>query len=351
MRERGATGADVSRRRLLAAVAGGPLAAASLAGCTDDGAAVRGSGGATDSATEAPSAPVASARVLVGAGDAPARFDPAVVWLEVGGTVAWRAADGDHTVTAFHPDVGATRRVPEGAEPFDSGVLGPDDAFEVTFDAPGVYDYFCRRHGADGAVGCVVVGEPEPAGEPGLTVPGPDAVAPEALREVNERARAILASASAVGPAADEQRDEQSDGENGEGDDEAGDDGGGDADDGRDAAAELDADENEADDPGAEGDEDGDALDDDDDRPWWWDDDEGEDEEADEGEEDDDDDEEGEDDDDEDESEGGDDGPWWREVGDDDDDDADEDDDRGPWWRDGNDDEPPGRDDGRGRDR
>lgn len=50
------------------------------------------------------------------------------------------------------------RRIPEGARPRDSGCLtDPGTIFEVTLEAEGVYDYFCRPHEAAGMVGRIVV--------------------------------------------------------------------------------------------------------------------------------------------------------------------------------------------------
>lgn len=60
-------------------------------------------------------------------------FDPAVVTVPVGHTVRWRWTSGSHTVTADD-------------QSFDSGVLGVDDTFEVTFDTPGDHPYYCAIH-------------------------------------------------------------------------------------------------------------------------------------------------------------------------------------------------------------
>lgn len=52
-------------------------------------------------------------------------------------------------------------RIPERAEPWDSGFLvNPGSHFEVTLTVPGVYDYFCAPHEAAGMVGRIVVGRP-----------------------------------------------------------------------------------------------------------------------------------------------------------------------------------------------
>jgi hypothetical protein len=52
------------------------------------------------------------------------------------------------------------RRIPEGAEPWDSDYLLPDETFTVTLTAPGVYDFYCVPHEHAGMVGRIVVGEP-----------------------------------------------------------------------------------------------------------------------------------------------------------------------------------------------
>ena len=88
-------------------------------------------------------------------------FQPAGVHLAPGDRVRWVLEGGAHSTTAYHPDHGASRRIPAAAEPWDSGILfRPGDAFERVFEIPGVYDYFCRPHEAAGMVGRIVVGRP-----------------------------------------------------------------------------------------------------------------------------------------------------------------------------------------------
>lgn len=66
-----------------------------------------------------------------------------------------------HTATAYHPDIFArARRIPAAAIPWDSDFLLPDESFEVTLTAPGVYDYYCIPHEMAAMVGRVVVGRP-----------------------------------------------------------------------------------------------------------------------------------------------------------------------------------------------
>jgi plastocyanin len=90
-------------------------------------------------------------------------FDPEVVRVQPGETVEW-TNDGRsaHTVEA---DDGSWR----------SGVLESGTTFEHTFEAPGVYAFFCRYHGAPGVgmAGTIVVGD---APLPGGGTPGRDPV-------------------------------------------------------------------------------------------------------------------------------------------------------------------------------
>ncbi|PSP55916.1 plasmid stabilization protein [Halobacteriales archaeon QS_1_67_19] len=94
---------------------------------------------------------------------------PAIVWLESGATVTWNIKEGNHSVTAYHPEYDKQRRIPEDAEPFDSGVLSAGETFEHTFETAGVYNYYCRPHEGLGMVGVVLVEEPR--GGPGTTDP------------------------------------------------------------------------------------------------------------------------------------------------------------------------------------
>lgn len=74
-----------------------------------------------------------------------------------------------HTATAYHPAIlDRKRRIPEGAESWDSDFLLPGDSFEVTLTVPGVYDYYCQPHEMAAMVGRIVVGRP---GDPGWEGP------------------------------------------------------------------------------------------------------------------------------------------------------------------------------------
>lgn len=72
-----------------------------------------------------------------------------------------RDPGNSHTSTAYHPAIlGRQLRMPVGADPWDSGILLPDEAFEVTLTVPGVYDFYCQPHELAGMVGRIVVGRP-----------------------------------------------------------------------------------------------------------------------------------------------------------------------------------------------
>ena len=92
-------------------------------------------------------------------------FDPAGLYIERGQTVRWVAANYGPTVTAFHPsNENHELRIPESAQPFNSGILVEHSqrykTFEWTFDVEGTYDYFSRTFEPLGMVGRIVVGRP-----------------------------------------------------------------------------------------------------------------------------------------------------------------------------------------------
>lgn len=184
----------LTRRRLLRTGAGvTALAAAGCLGTGADGgeaATAGGSGELGDPAT----------RVTVNAtADPTPNFQPDIVHVEPGGTVEWEVVHHRHTVTAYHPDTYGPLRIPEGVEPWDSGTLRAGNRFERTFDREGIYDYLdtrtlCAPHEALGAVGRVVVGWPDPEGEPAIRS-DPDELRGRAvtvMAELDERTRETL---------------------------------------------------------------------------------------------------------------------------------------------------------------
>ena len=174
----------VARRRFLAAVGAG--AAVGLAGCT--GAADTGSTETpTPSSTDAPTpsgldaidpqfgfvgrspeapAPVEpdhDVQLLIGDREgAPVPefyFEPTGLFVEPGAVAKFLMATPDHTVTAYHPALGRTRRVPDGVPALSSPVLGGGTYWLCRFDVPGVYDLYCAPHEPYGMAMRVVVGE------------------------------------------------------------------------------------------------------------------------------------------------------------------------------------------------
>lgn len=90
-------------------------------------------------------------------------FFPATVTIQAGESVTWRNTSGFfHTATgdpskAIDP---SHVSLPEGADPWDSGLVGAGEEFTRTFDVPGEYRYFCDPHELQEMVGTIVVLSP-----------------------------------------------------------------------------------------------------------------------------------------------------------------------------------------------
>ena len=88
------------------------------------------------------------------------RLTPATLSVPRGATVAWtNSGRVPHTATcdqslAAEPSHAV---LPPGDEPWNSGDLYPGQVWARTFDTPGTYVYFCRRHEADGMIGSITV--------------------------------------------------------------------------------------------------------------------------------------------------------------------------------------------------
>src|SRR3954470_24200401 len=94
-------------------------------------------------------------------------FDPIGVLVQPGQTIRWTNRDpgNAHTATAYHPkNFEHVCRTPDGAEPWSSDYLLPNEAFAVTLTVEGVYDYFCVPHEHAGMVGRIIVGSRVGAG-------------------------------------------------------------------------------------------------------------------------------------------------------------------------------------------
>ena len=184
-----------TRRRVLQ-LAGGVVATA-LAGCLEslekgggEPAEPDGTGELGDPSTTVDVSVASVPRIA---------FEPGIVHVAPGGTVRWVVEGHRHTVTAYHPDTYGPQRIPDGAEPWKSGLLRGGREFEVSFDEEGVYDYvdtraLCATHETLGGVGRVVVGWPDPDSQPALThdaseLPGRAA---SLMDGYNEKTRAVL---------------------------------------------------------------------------------------------------------------------------------------------------------------
>lgn len=185
----------ITRRRLLTVGAG--LGTAALAGCVGarrdpdytPPTATSTPAEAREGEEESGSGPELSQSAtvdMVSASDGSQVFEPDVVWLEPGGTATWVNDSGGHTATAYAEANGKPDRIPADAEPWDSGMITEIGAeFTHTFEVEGIYDYFCLPHEALAMLGTVVVGEPDPADQPGVAPPQsslPDGAAEEIER-------------------------------------------------------------------------------------------------------------------------------------------------------------------------
>jgi plastocyanin len=122
---------------------------------------------------------------LAGSGDGShVWFSPRGLLIKRGQTIRWvnTEAGNVHTTTAYHPsNQSKPLRMPEGAKPWNSGYLMPGESFSVTFDTPGVYDYFCVPHEQAGMVGRIIVDAPDSDAQ--ARIQSSDAKLPDAARE------------------------------------------------------------------------------------------------------------------------------------------------------------------------
>lgn len=98
-------------------------------------------------------------------------FDPHELTVSAGDTVTWANESSEaHTVTAYDDlrPRGGVYFASGGAgsedgarDELEDGLLDEGETFEVTFEQPGTYTYFCVPHEAQGMVGTIVVEEGE----------------------------------------------------------------------------------------------------------------------------------------------------------------------------------------------
>lgn len=189
------------RRRFFATVGAAVTGLTSMAGCLQNGSvdALRQQEQPYETQTPTEGAPgtetampgpedVPNTVRMVGLDEESIYFNPVGLYVEPGETITWVVDSGSHTTTAFAEDaadVSATR-IPEDAEPWDSGIMiQTGDEFSYTFEVPGTYDYFCSVHLNDGMVGRIVVGEP---GGPAEDSPIPYGTVPDSQAIVDQGA-------------------------------------------------------------------------------------------------------------------------------------------------------------------
>lgn len=88
-------------------------------------------------------------------------FEPTGLHVDPGDAVKFNFATPDHTITAYHPDLGWQQRVPDGVPPFSSPVGSTGGFWLYQFEEAGLYDAFCAPHEILGMVVRLVVGDPE----------------------------------------------------------------------------------------------------------------------------------------------------------------------------------------------
>jgi plastocyanin len=94
-------------------------------------------------------------------------FEPSGLFVEAGSVVKFVLATPDHTVTAYHPSLARTQRVPDGVPAISSPVLGGGTYWLYRFETPGAYDLYCAPHEPYGMAMRLVVGEATgPGAEP-----------------------------------------------------------------------------------------------------------------------------------------------------------------------------------------
>jgi len=88
------------------------------------------------------------------------KFSPDKVTVYQGDTVEWKnQSPFTHTVTD-DPALATNKTdsvLPEGAIPFNSGNIEPNETYRYTFTVPGTYHYFCIPHEKDKMKGEVIV--------------------------------------------------------------------------------------------------------------------------------------------------------------------------------------------------
>lgn len=87
-------------------------------------------------------------------------YTPDTVRIKIGETVLWKNTSLlAHTVTGDPSEstIKGSAKLPVDAEPFNSGMLDPEQTFRHTFQVTGTYQYFCIPHEGAKMYGWVIV--------------------------------------------------------------------------------------------------------------------------------------------------------------------------------------------------
>lgn len=90
----------------------------------------------------------------------PFHFEPMGLQIEEGDIIRFNVLTPEHTISAYHPEQGRQRRVPDDKPPFSSPLINAGGFWLYEFDSPGLYDLFCAPHELFGMVMRIVVGDP-----------------------------------------------------------------------------------------------------------------------------------------------------------------------------------------------
>lgn len=144
----------LGRRSFLAGLA--MAGAGTVVACSSGGAAQpSGSSGGSSSGTSGQSASSVTVKMTDDN-----KFDPDTVTISKGGTVTWQNTSSTvHTATCDASKVAnkADVSLPDGAQPFDSGLIQAGQSWSHTFDVAGTYKYTCIPHETLGMHGTVIV--------------------------------------------------------------------------------------------------------------------------------------------------------------------------------------------------
>lgn len=129
-------------------------------------------------------------------------FVPVGLAVAPGATIRFvnRDPGNSHTATTYHPAIlDRPQRIPDRAQPWDSGLLLPGEEYEATLTMPGVFDLYCQPHEHAGMVARIVVGRPgQDTGWQGPTIGAGDL--PEAALAAFPPVDVILAQGAVMPP-------------------------------------------------------------------------------------------------------------------------------------------------------